>query len=229
MLAVGNARFKEMVLQRISQVRDDGGCVLFVSHDLRAIAEICDRAIWLDRGRIRLIGTAEEAIRAYEADLHAKTSALDVTSGDVGKIIDLRLADATGNQVGSVQIDQPNYIECVFQHLRSDVPLGLTIELLHGRQQLIFSKTETLTATKEGPRAFLSRLKIPGQFLNSGQYQARAQLHWMDGKVSHKGGNVRTPFNAVDSDSQNAALGRLGRQTRRRGCTEAALADQRRC
>ncbi len=207
MLAVGDARFKSMVLERITQVRSEGGCVLFVSHDLRAIAEICDRAIWLDHGRIKLIGTAEEAIRAYEADLDAKTSALDVGSGEAGKIVDLRLTDAAGHQVGSVHVDKANFIECVFQHLRSDIPIGLTIELGFGRRHLVFSKTEMLEATKTGAQAFRSRLKLPGHFLNSGPYQARALLHWREGGELHRGKLVQTGFNAVDSDPTTSVWG----------------------
>ena len=58
-LAVGDAEFQRRCLGRMSEFGREGRTVLFVSHDLGAIARLCPRAIWLEDGRIAHDGPAE--------------------------------------------------------------------------------------------------------------------------------------------------------------------------
>jgi lipopolysaccharide transport system ATP-binding protein len=51
-LAVGDARFVAKCMRRINDMRDQGATILFVSHDVASVRTLCDRAIWLDNGRI---------------------------------------------------------------------------------------------------------------------------------------------------------------------------------
>ena len=65
-LAVGDASFKQKCTQRMEQLWGDRNTtVLLVSHTLEEIKKSCDRAIWLDRGKIRFAGTAEETVEVY--------------------------------------------------------------------------------------------------------------------------------------------------------------------
>jgi len=50
---------------------DRNTTVLFVSHSIEQVKEICNKAIWIDRGHVRMIGEAEEVCDAYE-DPNAK-------------------------------------------------------------------------------------------------------------------------------------------------------------
>lgn len=45
------------------------GTILFVSHSLRSVREFCDRAIWLESGRIAAIGSAEDVVAEYSASV----------------------------------------------------------------------------------------------------------------------------------------------------------------
>lgn len=64
-LAVGDARFLARCERRIAEFREYGTALLLVSHGLDAIRNNCDRAIWLEAGRIQIDGTAEEVIERY--------------------------------------------------------------------------------------------------------------------------------------------------------------------
>src|SRR5205807_10026784 len=65
-LAVGDADFQKKCLGKMDEVsRRDGRTVLFVSHNLAAIAELAKRAILLDRGEVTLDSSAADAISAY--------------------------------------------------------------------------------------------------------------------------------------------------------------------
>lgn len=65
-LAVGDARFQQKCMARIRHFRDQGGALLFVSHDIAAVKQICDRAIVLHRGHIAFDGPVVEAGAAYQ-------------------------------------------------------------------------------------------------------------------------------------------------------------------
>jgi ABC-type polysaccharide/polyol phosphate transport system ATPase subunit len=64
-LSVGDENFKNKCKQRIEQFWADNATVLVVSHDLNFIKNSCDRAIWLDKGRINLMGDTDRVVNAY--------------------------------------------------------------------------------------------------------------------------------------------------------------------
>ena len=74
-LAVGDAAFQEKCKARIlTLVKDEGRTVLFVSHSMESVLELCDSAIVLDRGRLLHQGATAEAVRVYEEEvLHLQT------------------------------------------------------------------------------------------------------------------------------------------------------------
>lgn len=73
-LAVGDGAFQKKCLRKIESLRQDGNTIVFVSHDLRAVREICNQTLWLVGGQIEGIGKTEEVTKAYEQYLSsAKT------------------------------------------------------------------------------------------------------------------------------------------------------------
>jgi lipopolysaccharide transport system ATP-binding protein len=64
-LAVGDASFQKKCLGRMGEVASEGRTVLFVSHNLGAITQLCARAVWIDKGQVRLTGPAEEVVTSY--------------------------------------------------------------------------------------------------------------------------------------------------------------------
>lgn len=86
-LSVGDARFQAKCLKRIKEMKEDGVSILFVSHDIGAVRSLCDRAIWLDAGRVRLQGPVFPVTAEYTEYVYADT--LDATpqpaAGDESK------------------------------------------------------------------------------------------------------------------------------------------------
>ena len=66
-LAVGDTKFRERSRQRIEEMRGDAGTVIIVSHNMVDIMDMCSRAIWIDRGRLRADGPAEDVVELYQA------------------------------------------------------------------------------------------------------------------------------------------------------------------
>lgn len=66
-LAVGDIEFQKKCLSKMEDVSQKSGrTVLFVSHQMNQIRRLCNRAIWLEEGRVRMIGPALEVVAAYE-------------------------------------------------------------------------------------------------------------------------------------------------------------------
>ena len=66
-LAVGDASFREKCSERIRGFHSQGATIVFVSHDLKSVADLCSRAAWVEKGELRAIGPAAEVIAAYES------------------------------------------------------------------------------------------------------------------------------------------------------------------
>ncbi len=67
-LAVGDFRFQEKCMNRIRELFASGTTVIIVSHTSSQIEEICDRVVWLEKGRIREIGNTKEVMERYKAN-----------------------------------------------------------------------------------------------------------------------------------------------------------------
>ena len=65
-LAVGDADFQEKSKKRMLELMSGGTTVLFVSHSLPQIREMCDRALWLEHGEMQMLGETREVCDAYE-------------------------------------------------------------------------------------------------------------------------------------------------------------------
>ena len=65
-LAVGDVAFQEKSFNRMKELMSGGATVLFVSHDLEKIEEMCDKVIWLDHGKVVMFGDTDEVCSAYK-------------------------------------------------------------------------------------------------------------------------------------------------------------------
>lgn len=66
-LAVGDAGFQKKCLDSMEDLQRGGRTVLFVSHNMAAVENLCSRCIWIDNGKVWMDGNPQEVIRAYMA------------------------------------------------------------------------------------------------------------------------------------------------------------------
>ena len=64
-MATVDGEYQARCMTEIKRLSDSGRTVIFVSHHLDPMAELCDRVLWLERGRVRQIGNAGEVLEAY--------------------------------------------------------------------------------------------------------------------------------------------------------------------
>ena len=65
-LSVGDAAFQEKSKKRMLELMGGGTTVLFVSHSLEQIREMCSRVVWLEQGEIKMAGATKEVCNAYQ-------------------------------------------------------------------------------------------------------------------------------------------------------------------
>jgi lipopolysaccharide transport system ATP-binding protein len=74
-LAVGDAAFQKKCVSAMHEMRSGGRTVLFVSHNMSAVENLCSRGIWLAQGRVQLDGPVGQVIEAYLSSLTSAESA----------------------------------------------------------------------------------------------------------------------------------------------------------
>jgi ABC-type polysaccharide/polyol phosphate transport system ATPase subunit len=72
MIGAGDQAFQEKAHQKIQALRRAGHTILLASHSEDLIASLCDHAMWLDRGRVVRMGTAQEVLAAYRSTAAAE-------------------------------------------------------------------------------------------------------------------------------------------------------------
>ena len=82
-LAVGDAVFQKKCISAMQDMRGGGRTVLFVSHNMAAVENLCTRGIWINNGSVRMDGPTHEVIEAYMGSFaSAEGASSELTSVD---------------------------------------------------------------------------------------------------------------------------------------------------
>ena len=125
-LSVGDSSFRNRCLRHLDDYREQGGTVIFVSHNTTAVEAISDRVLWLDHGRTRKLAEPGECIREYEAEAQAISQEADERLGrapaSAGAVVieSATCRDLRGNDRAEFDFHEPFQI-CV--RYRADGPV----------------------------------------------------------------------------------------------------------
>lgn len=64
-LSVGDFRFQEKCQKRIKEMLDNGTTLLFVSHSIDQVEQLCNKAVWLEKGKMRMLGSCKAVAEVY--------------------------------------------------------------------------------------------------------------------------------------------------------------------
>lgn len=122
-LAVGDASFQQKCFDSFERLRRERRTMLFVTHDMAAVNRLCDRAMLLERGRMRALGDPEVVTRAYNevnfARLAVEESADESRLGEVA-IIDAWFEDGSGKRIAAVPTGEP-VVACMRVEFRGEL------------------------------------------------------------------------------------------------------------
>lgn len=213
-LAVGDAEFQRKCLGKVMTIGRQGRTVVFVSHDLGAVSLLCDRAIWLDAGRIQMDGATRNVIDRYLASGVERRGEHSFTPTPGRPVLLHRMAvlDDSGTPVGSVRHDQP-FSLAVDYTVTEDVPgldLALSLSNLSGTRVLEEAFSWEPHAPERGRSGrYCARLTVP-PVLSAGHYSVSVwfgcayddNLVWEDGVLT-----FRLEGNSLDRSSHVVDLG----------------------
>ena len=115
-LAVGDAAFQAKCLQRVSELRRAGTTIVFISHNLHAVARLCDRTLLVQQGRIVRDGLSHDVIAEYErllADLRPSAPRGEhiVSEPQKAEVVSLTFYDSHGNKSNAFCTGEPIKME----------------------------------------------------------------------------------------------------------------------
>lgn len=106
-LAVGDTDFQRKCFNYFRQLKDEGRTIVFVSHDMGAVREFCDRALLINAGKVEFLGNVERAADEYER-LNAPKNPRQAVRADNPKEISNRWGDGAV-RITSVDTDKKSY------------------------------------------------------------------------------------------------------------------------
>ncbi|MDQ3562963.1 MAG: ABC transporter ATP-binding protein [Pseudomonadota bacterium] len=95
-LSVGDFLFQKKCLEKMGSIRRKGATVIFVSHNLKAVSELCDRTLLLDKGKVVTIGPTGEVFNTYMDRALAKSK---ITSGKAASLLNVTIRSEQGKCV----------------------------------------------------------------------------------------------------------------------------------
>jgi ABC-2 type transport system ATP-binding protein/lipopolysaccharide transport system ATP-binding protein len=166
-LAVGDAEFQRRCLGKMSEFAREGRTVFFVSHDLGAIAQMCQRVIWLDGGRIHHDGDAGRSIERYLSARAHETPQVEfaVDEEQEVQLLSVGLTNEHGEQIDAPVRDRPFAIRIRFA-VRGNVgalDVGVALFTSRGVRVLEESWSDATdgTAPAGGPGVWDVSLVVP--------------------------------------------------------------------
>ncbi|NVK05628.1 MAG: ABC transporter ATP-binding protein [Flavobacteriia bacterium] len=138
-LAVGDASFQRKCLERMEDVsRHQGRTILFVSHNMRAVNDLCTDAIYVDKGSLVKSGTPEEITNFYNRSLEKKSIEIDLKDrkdregSGAFRLESMRFTHEDGSPISELRSGQPAYLE--IEYSGDKPPSALNFRLSIGRE-----------------------------------------------------------------------------------------------
>jgi lipopolysaccharide transport system ATP-binding protein len=222
-LSVGDAEFQRRCLGRMEELGNAGRTVVFVSHALGSIAQLCDRAIWIDGGRVVGDGKPAEVIANYLHQTHSagterSWSEESAPGNDLARILSIRARPHEGMPPGVVDVRRPIGIEIGFKVLRAGKPLFPKIKVLDEEGAVAFNAMDTDERWLEPtpPGEYVSTAWIPGNLLNEGSAVIEAAICSLDfPKLEHHAAVYEAiSVEVLDPGEGDSARGRFSGQWR---------------
>ena len=180
-LAVGDAEFQQKCLGRMGEIAGSGRTVLFVSHQLATVENLCRSGLLLDRGRVAAMGAIRDVITAYSSSVMADSSHSFADRSDrrgdgTLRFLQARLLNANGAETRALTCGVPAVFALLIRNasgktLRS-VHVSVGIESAMGQRVATWSTTYAggdFPAVPDGD--FHVRISLPRVALMPGAYK----------------------------------------------------------
>jgi lipopolysaccharide transport system ATP-binding protein len=216
-LAVGDAEFQRRCLGRMDDLSQSGRTVLFVSHQMQAVAQLCDRVIWLEKGEIVRDGMSSTVVAEYlQSGLGSGSSRdwadLDTAPGDA--LVRLRSVRVVqdGEEASAADVRSLVGIEVGFTVLGADdVAIVPKVKLVDQRGDVVFNAIDTSARWHEPtpPGEYVATAWIPANLLNEGLISVQVDIvSFVTSGMHHHAGCIdAVSFHVQDPGEGDSARG----------------------
>jgi lipopolysaccharide transport system ATP-binding protein len=210
-LAVGDAEFQKRCLGKMKDVAQGGRTVLFVSHNLTAVAQLCKSAIWLSGGTLQMAGDPPSLIAAYlsHSSKHVAqrtwSDDREAPGDDQVRILSARVIQ-TDAIAPVVDINEPSYVDIDFCVLRPATNLLIGAIFFDTIGTCLFA-TVDWRDTIFSPGHYRKRVSIPAQTFAEGAVHVQVQAVFFSPQIASAVVPDALVFEAVDSNNPLAVRG----------------------
>jgi len=173
-LAVGDADFQKKSLGKMKEVASKEKTILFVSHNLTAVANLCNKTLHLEKGYVKQFGETGEVLNNYLSAMQNNLLLQDFEDINVAPgndLVRLKYAKLTPSLIGAqliADVRSSLKIDIEFWNLLDNQNLNISLHIYASTGECIFNVgTESKMLNKGVVQA---SLLIPGYFLNDGNY-----------------------------------------------------------
>jgi lipopolysaccharide transport system ATP-binding protein len=215
-LAVGDINFQRKCLNAMRDVSQAGRTVLFVSHNMTAVARLCNRAIWLKDGELKLEGETAQIVNAYRYE-QSQTGAEKVwndpataPADEVARLQRLRVHTEEGKTSSALDIRRRIGVEMTYEVLKGGVVLIPNIHFYNEEGVCLFISHDWFSGWRDRPKnvgTYTSTVWIPGNFLSEGAIFVTAALSTYKPFIVHFVVRDAVSFNVVDTKEADSARG----------------------
>jgi lipopolysaccharide transport system ATP-binding protein len=213
-LSVGDAEFQRRCLGRMEDFSVSGRTVLFVSHNMQTMAQLCDRVIWLDGGGIVLDGPSSEVVARYLQSGYGAGASLewaDLESAPGDRFVRLCRVRVVqdGKTADAVDVRRPVGIEIAFRVLRGDKPVIPKVKVTNAQGDVAFNAMDTRSRWHEPtpPGDHVATAWIPGNLLNEGLTGVQVSMVSPAAPKLRTHGNASIAFHVHDPGEGDSARG----------------------
>lgn len=214
-LAVGDAQFQRKCLGRMQEVGKEGRTVLFVSHNMQAVRQLCDRCILLKAGTLYADGTPAEVTEKYleetpyaegEEDLDALT--LQIPPDPAFRLLKARFRQGGFPVFGQILNGEPLEIELEYLVTERSIGFRVFFDLCDTEDTLLFRSfhdetQENIPVTEPGH--YVSRATIPGNLFSPSNYELRIFATIFNVRMCIPGLGLRVPLFVERTGKANQA------------------------
>lgn len=210
-LAVGDAEFQKKCLGKVKDVASGGRTVLFVSHNLRSVQQLCTKAIQLANGKIAMLGNVDECLESYlnsdvcETDGYVDLTAAEVSRRGSGECIfrSFELIGLDGNRTARFRFGEPFVVKIAVDANEDigEVLLGFSFITNMGHEIMGTAAHDggSHSIIKRGRNEFTC--KIDPMILNPGSYFLRAAVFTVGCVFDHIDEVMRFEIEAAAADA----------------------------
>jgi len=215
-LAVGDVVFQKKCLGKMGEVATEGRTILFVSHNMAAIADLCQTAMWIDGGRLRAFDAANkvvaEYLRTYATGQPSWQRPKSAPVNPKATLLSARVLSKDGLPASIIEFAETFSIEINYSVLRPIMGCTVAYRLRNGEGTTIMVSSERDSTELESQvreiGTYHAACRIPGGLLRQGPYFLTVGVYIEGSEMIERFENILSfEISAVDCP---AADGRAG-------------------